>query len=101
MERTIEKLVTWAREHRGSDFYKTHWKEKRDFKELPAVSRADFLRVPLSKRRYKDEKALVKIIHTPEGPFLSEWSFDDIGREPWGTPSKRPMVYLADPHEAL
>ncbi len=84
-----------------SGFYREIWGRVANFDELPLVSRNDFLKVPLSKRRYKDEKALVKIVHTPEGPFLSEWSFDDIGQEPWGVPSKRPMVYLEDSHEAL
>jgi hypothetical protein len=101
MVHTLQTLVTWAREHTGSDFYKTQWGEKKTFEELPTVSRADFLRVPLSQRRYKNGRALAKIIHTPEGPFFSEWSFEDIGREPWGIPSKRPMVYLEDSHEAL
>lgn len=101
MEFDIEKLVTWVREYPDSDFYKTHWRGERDFRTLPTVSCADFLHVPLSKRRYKKGRALTKIVHTPEGPFLSEWSFDDIGREPWGVPSKRPMVYLEDSHEAL
>lgn len=72
-----------------------------EFSKLPTISRKNFLQTPLSKRRYKDARALVKIVHSDEGPFLSEWAFDDIGREPWGLPSTRPMVYLTDPHEAV
>ena len=64
-------------------------------------SRTDFLRIPLEDRRSKHEKSLVKIVQTDSGNFLSEWSFDDIAREPYGVLSKRPMVYMLDAHEAI
>ncbi|MBI5457486.1 hypothetical protein HY971_02050 [Candidatus Kaiserbacteria bacterium] len=68
---------------------------------LQVRSRADFMRVALRERRSKDEKSLVKIVHTNDGDFLSEWSFDDIKREPYGIISKRPMVFMLDAHEAI
>ena len=63
--------------------------------------REDFLDVPLSQRRYKDARSLIKIVHEGKRLFLSEWSFEDIGREPWGIPSARVLVYMTDPHEAI
>ncbi len=59
------------------------------------------MRIPLSERRTKDETSLSKVVHAPEGVFLSEWTYGDIAREPFGLSSKRPMVYLSDPHESL
>src|SRR3989344_2514382 len=98
---TISALIRDVAGSKASGFYRDIWGAARNFDELPSVAREDFLNVPLSKRRYKAEKALVKIVHSEQGMFLSEWSFDDIGREPWGITSRRPMVYLADPHEAI
>src|SRR5690348_8939857 len=99
--RKISQFVKDIASSEKSDFYKSIWGSAQEFNDLPAVSREDFINVPLSKRRYKDEKGLVKIVHSPEGSFLSEWSFKDIGLEPWGLPSKRPFVYLTDAHEAI
>ncbi len=96
----IEELITWVR-RAPSSFYSGHWGRAKGLPNLPHVSRADFIHAPLSQRRYKDERAFVKIVHNSGGPFLSEWSFEDIAREPWGVKSKRPMVYMTDPHEAL
>jgi hypothetical protein len=101
MKNNISKLIKSVRESAESGFYRDMWGNAEDFDELPLISRDDFLRIPLSKRRYKNDKALVKIVHTPEGPFLSEWSFEDIGREEFGLISARPMVYLTDSHEAM
>ena len=98
---TMEKLLSRLRTAPESDFYRTLWGKNLRFSELPTVAREDFLRVPLSKRRYKNERALVKIVHEGGRAFLSEWSFADIGREPFGLLSKRPTVYLSDPHEAI
>lgn len=64
-------------------------------------NRNDFVRVPLSERRAKQEKSLVKIVRCPEGEFLSEWSFTDIGKECYGVMTKRPMVYMTDAHDAI
>lgn len=86
--------------HAESDFYRSRWAAERDFAKLPAVSREDFIRTPLSKRRYKEESSLVKIVHA-EQPFLSEWSFADIGTEGFGLPSTRPLVYMTDSYEAI
>jgi len=68
---------------------------------LELHTRADFIRIPLSERRSKESKSLVKIVHADEGDFLSEWSFDDIGGEPYGAITKRPMVYMVSAHEAI
>lgn len=97
----IEKLVAFVRDSKNSDFYRDAWVGAGNFSELPAIFRADFLRVPLSKRRYKNDKALVKIIHSDGEMFLSEWSFEDIGKEKFGLSSNRPMVYLTNSHEAM
>ncbi len=98
---TMEALLSKVRSAPEADFYRTLWGKNARFSELPTVAREDFLRVPLSKRRYKNERALVKVVHDPRGMFLSEWSFADIGRESFGLLSKRPLVYMSDPHEAI
>ncbi|MHB1086989.1 MAG: hypothetical protein ACYCZ0_04565 [Minisyncoccota bacterium] len=97
----LEQLVTFARESPFSDFYRNKWRGEKAFERLPHSSRADFLAVPLSHRRYKKEKGMVKIVGTGEQAFLSEWSFSDIGREPYAPHSMRPFVYLTDPYEAV
>lgn len=98
---TMEKLLAEVRTSSAADFYRKLWEPRTALSELPTISREDFLRVSLSKRRYKNERALVKVVHDPRGAFLSEWSFADIGRESFGLLSKRPLVYLTDPHEAI
>lgn len=96
----IQELISSVRAG-PSSFYSDLWGDTDSFSALPYVSRADLVRVPLSRRRYKDERAFVKIVRSPGGWFLSEWSFEDIMREPWGIRSKRPMAYLSDPHESI
>jgi hypothetical protein len=100
-EERVRTLITAIRASEQSSFYKKKWGTAEDFFRLPAVSSKDFVETPLSQRRYKNEKSLVKIVHTEHGPFLSEWSFSNIGGERYGLPSSRPLVYLADPHDAL
>lgn len=97
----LEQLVTFVRESPLSDFYRNKWKGEKAFERLPYSSRADFAAVPLSHRRYKKEKGMVKIVGTGEQAFLSEWSFSDIGRELYAPHSMRPFVYLTDPFEAV
>jgi hypothetical protein len=41
------------------------------------------------------------MVHAKEGIFLSEWRFSDIAAECYGDVGQRPLVYLADPHEAI
>ncbi|MFA7310077.1 MAG: hypothetical protein WC050_04190, partial [Candidatus Paceibacterota bacterium] len=48
-----------------------------------------------------DERSLVKIVRMPQGEFLSEWTYEDLKREPYGVVSKRPMVYMTDDHEEI
>ena len=83
------------------DFYRNRWGTEQEFEMLPLISRDDFIETPLSHRRYKDQGALVKIVHAQNAMFLSEWAFEDIAKEEWGIPSKRPMVYFTDGHEAI
>lgn len=97
----MNKLIDSIYTSEESDFYRILWNGEREFAKLPEISRKDFLRTPLSKRRYKNEKALVKIVHDADSMFFSEWSFADIARETYGLLAKRPMVYLSDPHEAI
>src|SRR3989344_2270689 len=97
----INGLIMRVRDARGCAFYRDIWGGKREFAELPFITRKDFLRVPLSLRRYKNKRALVKIVHDARGAFLSEWGFTDIGKEEYGLPAKRPMVYMSNPHEAI
>lgn len=101
IQEKLDAVISFVSKEPSAELYRTLSKATGEFSELPTVSRADFLRTPLSKRRYKNEKGLVKIVHDRNGSFLSEWSFEDIGREPWGTPSKRPFVYMDDPHGAI
>ncbi|MBI5457475.1 hypothetical protein HY971_01995 [Candidatus Kaiserbacteria bacterium] len=96
----IQSFVERVRAH-DTEFYRDHWGTAQAFGELPPVSREDFRRVPLSKRRYKNGKAMVKVIRDANGPFLSEWAADDIREELYSVPSKRPMVYLSNAHESL
>ena len=98
---TLQHLIDSVRIYPGSDFYRARWGDAAAFSELPTVGRKDFVEVPLSSRRYKEERSLVKIVHGKEGSFLSEWSFDDIGKEQWGEIGARPLVYMTDPHEAI
>lgn len=98
---TPEALIERVRSAPQSDFYRNRWGAAQKFSSLPLTSRADFARTALSKRRYKDEKSLVKIVHSEHGAFLSEWSFPDIDREEYGVASRRPMVYLRDSHDAI
>jgi hypothetical protein len=95
------ELITMTAEHSGVDFYRSKWGKERSFEALPTISREDFLRVPLSRRRYKVEKALVKVVHDPSGVFLSEWAFSDIAKEAYGLASARPLVYMTSPHETI
>ncbi len=97
----IERLIAAVASHPQASFYRELWGGKRTFDELPLVTIDDFVRAPLPTRRYKDDISLVKIIHTANGSFLSEWAFEDIAREPFGVISKRPLVYMENSHEAL
>lgn len=97
----IQELLMWVTGSSAPPFYRDHWRGEKTFEALPPVSRADFLATPLSLRRYKDEKALVKVVHAGGGLFSSEWSFADIARESWGPLGIRPLVYLADSDEML
>jgi hypothetical protein len=84
------------------DFYKNIWENEIDFSALPTASRVDLLNTPLPERTYKQSRSLVKIVSAGEGDsFLSEWSYEDIKKEPYGLPSVRPMVYLSDMHESV
>ncbi|HEY4502160.1 MAG TPA: hypothetical protein VJJ20_03810 [Candidatus Paceibacterota bacterium] len=99
-QENLDTFIQRIHQH-DAPFYREHWGGVQKFAELPVVTREDFLKTPLSLRRYKDEKALIKIVHDPAGAFLSEWSFVDIGREAYGLPARRPMVFLENPHEAI
>lgn len=97
----IQKLIDVVRNSTESFFYKERWGNEKEFERLPAISRNDFFDIPLSQRRYKREKALVKTVRTQEGLFASEWSFADIANESYGPTGVRPLVYFADPDEAI
>jgi hypothetical protein len=96
---THTDLISRVRVH-DVPFYREFWGDA-PVSAVPSISAAEFQRVPLSLRRYKNEKSLVKVIRSTHGPFLSEWSFEDIKDEPWGVLRDRPMVYLTDPYEAV
>ena len=97
----IQSLIDVVRNSSESSFYKERWGKEKKFERLPAISRNDFLDTPLSQRRYKREKALVKTVRTEGGLFASEWSFADIANESYGPTGVRPLVYFADPDEAI
>lgn len=98
---TLSIFVDQVRNNPSSSFYKDHWNGENAFARLPIVSRVDWIRTPLSKRRYKNEKGLVKIVHGEAKMFMSEWSFLDIQAESFGVVSARPLVYMQSPHEAI
>lgn len=100
MNTALQTLIHTIQNH-TTEWYRVLWGGETEFSSLPLLHQKDFIDTPLSKRRYKDEKSLVKIVHTPQGPFLSEWSFADIAKEEWGVLSERPFVYLSDPHGAI
>lgn len=97
----LDALISFVRESPLSDFYRNRWNGAKAFAELPYVSRADFVATPLSSRRYKAEKGMVKLVGTGEQAFLSEWSFADIGNETYAPHTARPFVYMTDPYEAV
>lgn len=97
----IQNLVDVVRNSTESFFYMERWGKETEFERLPAISRKDFLDTPLSQRRYKREKALIKTVRTSAGLFASEWSFADIANESYGPTGVRPLVYFADPDEAI
>lgn len=97
----IERLVTDIRAHPSADFYRAAWGGVTSFDALPVVSRDAFAACPLSQRSYKIEQGLVRVIHGPTGPYLSAWGYTDIAREPYGLPSKRPLIHFTDAHETV
>ena len=99
--REILELVRSVRENPSSGFYRELWRGQERFESLPVVSRTDFIRVPLSKRRYKNAMGMVKIVGAGEYAFLSESSFEDLAAEALAPHSRRPMVYMSDPYEAI
>lgn len=100
MNTQYDELIRNAAEHSDATLYRDRWGSVREFPSLPTISRSDILAVPLPQRRYKNESSLVKIVRG-ERPFLSEWSFGDIGMEEFGLLSQRPLVYMSDPYEAI
>ena len=98
---TLSDLIATLRRHPEADFYRLKWGSAGRFETLPPIGRSDLVHTPLSRRRYKHEKELVKLVHAPEGTFASAWSFSDSAREGFGTVLERPMVYLESPHESI
>ncbi len=97
----IQSLIQRTAAHTGADFYRTLWEGGSRFEYLPVVTRDDFARVPLSRRRYKEGKSMLKIVPHDGRAFFSEWAFDDIASEPWGVKTKRMMVDMVDAYEAI
>lgn len=97
----IERFVSDARTHPHADFYKNLWGEAASFDTLPRASREAFASCPLSHRSYKNEQGIVKVVHGSGGLFLSAWGFSDIAKEPYGIPSKRPLIYFANSHDTV
>lgn len=96
-----QALVDWARTNESSSFYRGKWGNETLFDRLLPITRDDLISVSLSRRRYKSEKALIKIVRSTEGAFASQWSFSDSAKEEWGDIGLRPLVYLEDPDDAL
>ena len=97
----LDTLIASVREHPTADLYRAAWGDAGTFEELPSISRRDIVATPLARRHYASDIGMVKVVRDPSGSFLSPWSFADIARESFGAISKRPMVYLSDPHEAI
>lgn len=97
----LRDLVVVVGDHPEADFYRSRWGDTRKFEDLPSVGRSDLVATPLSRRRYKHEKELIKLVNAPEGTFASAWSFSDSARERFGIVLERPMVYLESPHESI
>ncbi len=97
----IEAFVREIRECPDADFYRTIWGKADTFSSLPCTTRDHFTQYPLSRRTYKKEQGIVRVVRGSGGPFLSAQSFSDIAREPYGIPEKRPLVFFADTHDAV
>lgn len=98
---TIEQFVSDTREHPEADFYRNTWGSAKTFNELPYVSREMLAQCELSRRSYKKEQGLVRMVHSSGGPLLIAWGFSDIAREPYGVSSKRPLIYFTDSHDTV
>lgn len=98
---TIEHFVSDIRAHPDADFYRSAWGTAQTFNELPFVSREMLAQCELSRRSYKKEQGLVRIVYSSGGPLLCAWGNSDIAREPYALTSKRPLVYFADAHDTV
>ncbi|OGZ45135.1 MAG: hypothetical protein A2756_03365 [Candidatus Ryanbacteria bacterium RIFCSPHIGHO2_01_FULL_48_27] len=85
----------------ASDFYRLRWGSKKEFNELPFLAVDDLIRTPFSKRRYRTQKGLVKIIRRNGSPFFIQRSHTDIGEENYGSPCERPTILFTDNGDAL
>ncbi|MFA7309449.1 MAG: hypothetical protein WC050_00955 [Candidatus Paceibacterota bacterium] len=101
MEKELENLIEAIRTHPRADLYRTAWGNSSTFDALPVVSRADMAATPLDRRLYKEGRGMAKIVHTPISSFISIWDFSDIGAEPFGIASSRPMSNFSDPREGI
>lgn len=63
-------------------------------------TRAELAALPFSQRRNGIGPSFLKVV-PGEPPFLMEWAFPELKREPYGVHSARPMVYFANAHESV
>lgn len=98
---SMQQLVTEVGENHSSTIYKNFWGIERAFSRLPVISRNILFEGPLSERRHKSARSLVKIVTHEKTRFLSEWAYEDVAREEYGAETKRPMVYLSDNAESI
>jgi hypothetical protein len=96
----LDELIAYVRSH-PADFYRNAWGSADSFADLPTISRLDLIKTPLPHRQYSQDAGMAKIVRDEKGSFLSQWSFADIASEAYGEISARPMVCMADPHEAI
>lgn len=101
---TQESLIKLVGEHDGSGFYRDIWgsADPGDAHTLPLLTASHLIETPLSNRMYKHTKGVTKIIKKYPRPFLVRWSLEDIREEPYIKERQvRPLILLADPHDAL
>ncbi len=101
LHESLRVLINEVGSNQLADIYHTVWGERRALDVLPVISRDELFGSPLASRRYKSASSLVKIFHVGEKTFLSEWAYEDVAREQFGTETKRPMVYLSDNAESI
>lgn len=97
----LHALIDEVAQHPVATFYADIWGDMRAFSELPTISRKDVRQVPLSRRMYIEQPGMTRTITDSDGMFGHQYSFEELNQEAYGPVGTRPLVYVADAHEAI